>query len=132
MTLYKKNLYHIQELQKRAHDMAVKSKSYTPNDKVWLNNKYIKTTQNCKLKVKFFGSFQVLYLVGNYAYKLKLQKKWKIHNVFYVSLLEYDIIRKRRVDKRTIQLEFEVRDNGGEYKIEKIQNSAVYAKILEG
>ena len=40
------NLYHAQELQKRAHNKVMKPKSYTLGDKVWFNSKYIKTKQN--------------------------------------------------------------------------------------
>lgn len=57
MIICQKNLYHTQEHQKRAHDKAVKLRSYASNDKIWLNNKYIKTKLNYKLKVKFFGFF---------------------------------------------------------------------------
>ncbi len=46
------------------------TKSYTLDDKVWLNSKYIKTLKNCKL-----GPFKVLYLIGKQAYKLELPKK---------------------------------------------------------
>ena len=49
MTIYQKNLYHAQKLQKQAHNRGVKPKSYTADDKVWLNNKYIKTKRNQKL-----------------------------------------------------------------------------------
>ena len=48
---------------------------------------------------KFFGSFQVLHVVGKQAYKLELSTKWKIHNIFHVSLLEQDTTRKEQVDK---------------------------------
>ncbi len=51
------NLLHTQELQKRAHDKEVKSCSYAPGAKVWLNSKYIKTKRNKKLESKFFGPF---------------------------------------------------------------------------
>ncbi len=40
------NLLHTQELQKRAHDKGVKSCSYAPGEKLWLNSKYIKTKRN--------------------------------------------------------------------------------------
>ena len=53
----------------------MKPNSYASGDKVWLNNKYIKTKQNRKLEAKFFEPFQVLYLVGKQAYKLQLTKK---------------------------------------------------------
>ncbi len=57
------NLLHAQKLQKRAHDKGVKSRSYAPGEKVWLNSKYIKTKRNKKLESKFFGPFRVLYVV---------------------------------------------------------------------
>ena len=52
-----KNFYHAQELQKQAHGKGVKRQSYAPSEKIWLNSKYIKTKQNCKLEAKFFGPF---------------------------------------------------------------------------
>ncbi len=88
------NLLHAQELQKRAHDKGVKSHSYPLGEKVWLNSKYIKTKRNKKLESKFFGPFRVLHAVGKQAYKLELPTKWKIHDVFYMSLLEQNITRK--------------------------------------
>ncbi len=93
------NLLHAQKLQKKAHDKGVKSRSYAPGENVWLNSKYIKTKRNKKLKSKFFGPFRVLHVVKKQAYKLELPAKWKIHNVFHVSLLKQDITRKGRVDK---------------------------------
>ena len=39
MTVCQKNLHYIQDLQKQAYNKGVKLKSYTPNDKVWLNSK---------------------------------------------------------------------------------------------
>ena len=71
----KKNLYHAQELQKQAYNKDVKSRSYAPSNKVWLNSKYIKTKQNQKLVVKFFVLFQIFYPVGKQAYKLELPRK---------------------------------------------------------
>ena len=129
MIVCRENLQHSQNLQKRAHDKDTKPRSYTPGNKIWLNSKYIKTKWNRMLEAKFFGLFQVLYPVGKQAYKLELSKKWRIHNIFYVSLLEQDTTRKGRVDE-TIQLEFEAGDDE-EYKVERIRDSAVYAKESE-
>ena len=75
MTVCRENLYHAQELQKWAHNKGVNPRSYAPNDKVWLNSKYIKTKRNRKLEAKFFRPFRVWHLVGKQAYKLELPKK---------------------------------------------------------
>ena len=88
MIFCQENLHHTQEFQKRIYNKDVKPRSYASDDKVWLNSKYIKTIQNWKLEVKFFGPFRVLYSVGKQAYKLELFRKWKIYNVFHVSLLK--------------------------------------------
>ncbi len=69
------NLLHTQELQKRAHDKGVKSRSYALGEKVWLNSKYIKTKKNKKLESKFFGPFRVFHAVKKQAYKLELPVK---------------------------------------------------------
>ena len=130
MTICQENFYHAQELQNRAYNKSVKPRSYTPGNKVWLNSKYIKTKQNRKLKAKFFRPFQVLHPVGKQVYKLKLPKKWRIYNVFYMSLLEQNTTRKERVDKNVTELEFDTGDSE-EYKVEAIWDSAVYAMELE-
>ena len=57
MIVCKKNLSHIQKLQKRANNKDFNPRSYAFDDKVWLNSKYIKTKQNQKLKAKFFELF---------------------------------------------------------------------------
>ena len=70
----------------------------------------------------------MLHPEGKQAYKLKLQKKWRIHDVFYVSLLEQDITRKERVKKVP---ELDTGDDSEEYEVEAIRDSAVYAIKLE-
>ncbi len=88
MIICRENLQHTQELQKRYHNKHAKPKSYAIGEKVWLNSKYIKTKRNRKLEAKFFRPFRVLHPVGKQAYKLELLKKWKIHDVFHMSLLK--------------------------------------------
>ena len=78
------------------------------------------------MEAKFFGLFQVLYLIGKQAYKLELPKKWKIHNVFHVSLLEQNTTRKEQVDEENVE-ELDVGDKE-EYEMEVIWDSAVYAR----
>ena len=65
------NLYHAQELQKRAYNKGVKPRSYAFGK----NSKYIKTKRNRKLETKFFEPFRVLHPVGKQVYKLGLFKK---------------------------------------------------------
>ena len=117
MIVCQQNLHHAQELQKRGYDKVVKPRSYAPSDKVWLSIKYLKTKQNRKLEAKFLGLFRVLHPVGKQAYKLKLPKKWRIHDVFHVSLLEQDTTKKGQVND--MQLEFEAGDDK-EYKVDGI------------
>ncbi len=62
--VYYQNLLHIQEMQKKAYDKGIKSRSYALDEKVWLNSKCIKTKRNKKLESKFFGPFRVLHVVG--------------------------------------------------------------------
>ena len=125
----RKNFYHAQELQKQAHNKGVKSRSYASDKKIWLNSKYIKTNRNHKLEAKFFRLFQMLYPIGKQAYKLELPKKWKIHDVFHVLLLEQDTTRKGRVDENATELD--VDDNSEKYEVEEIWNSMVYIKESE-
>ena len=103
MIVCQENLHHAQELQKRAHDKGVKPKSYAPDDKVWLNSKYIKTKRN------------------------QLPRKWRIYDVFHVSLLEQDITRKRRVDENNAT-ELDAGNDSSDYGVEVIRDSAVYAR----
>ena len=93
-----------------------------------MNSKYIKTKRNRKLEAKFFGPFRVLHPVGKQAYKLELPKKWRIYDVFHVSLLEQDTTRKGRVHEAE---ELDAGDDSGEYEVEAIRDSAVYARESE-
>ena len=128
MIVSQKNLHYVQEFQKRAHNKGVKLQSYDPGKKVWLNSKYIRTKRNRKLEAKFFGPFRMLYLVGKQAYKLELFKKWKIHIVFHISLLEQDTTRKRWMDDKNVA-ELDANDNKRrEYEVEVIWDSKVYTR----
>ena len=49
-----------------------------------------------------------------------------------MSLLKQDTTKKRRVDKKVRQIEFDTGDNeSGEYKVEAIWNSTIYARESE-
>ena len=69
----------------------------------------------------------MLHPVEKQAYKLELLKKWRIHDIFHVSLLEQDNTRKGREFSVP---EFEPSDDKV-YKVEAIRDSAVYAKEID-
>ena len=80
--------------------------------------------------MKFFELYQILYLVKKQVYKVKLSKNWKTHNIFYIYLLENDIIKKNWADENIIKLDFKS-GNNKEYKVEIIENNMVYARKLK-
>ena len=71
----------------------------------------------------------MLYPVGKQAYKLKLPKKWRIHDIFHVSLLEQNTTKKGQVND--MQLEFEAGDDK-EYEVNGIWDSIVYVRESVG
>lgn len=88
------------------------------------------TKQKPNLEVKVFRLFRVLCPVSKQAYKLKLPKKWKIHNVFHMLLLEKGTNKKGRVDENVTELNNG--NKGKKFKIETICDSAVHAKESAG
>ncbi len=84
--------------------------------------------RNKKLKSKFFGPFQVFHVVEKQACKLVLATKWKIYDIFYVSLLEQNTTREKRVDNKALlepEKEFEARGDK-KYEVKAIIDSTVY------
>ena len=94
-----------------------------------MSSKHLKIKRNRKLEAKFLGLFWVLHPVGKQAYKLELLKKWKIHDVFHVTLLKQNTTKKGQVNNTQLNFEFKASDNK-KYKIESIRDSAIYAKKL--
>ena len=110
----------------------MKPQSYAPGKKVWLNSKYMKTKRNRKLGAKFFAPFWILHLVGKQVYKLDPPTIWKIHDIFYVSLLEQNTTRKGRMNELFPEPEPEFdAGNNKEYEVEAIIDNAVYTKEAE-
>ena len=60
-----------------------------------------------------------------------MPKKWRIHNVFHVSLLEQNTTKKGRVNDMQLNFEFEA-GNNKEYEVDGIRDSAVYARESAG
>ena len=63
--------------------------NYQIGDKVMLNAKNIRTKRPTKkLAPKLYGPFKIIEKIGSRSYRLELQSRWRIHNVFHASLLE--------------------------------------------
>ena len=97
MTVLKERLHDSQKHQTKYKDVRTKAMKFQVEDYVHLNEKNIRTKRNRKLKWKQFESFKILEKIENQAYKLNLSKRWRIHNVFHVSLLEKNSKRKEKV-----------------------------------
>ena len=62
---------------------------FTVGEKVWLSSKNICTTRvSEKLDYKRIGPYEITKKINRNAYRLDLPKTMKIHNVFYVLLLD--------------------------------------------
>jgi len=86
----RKGLEAAQEPMRRYTDPDQKeSSAYQVGDLVMLNGRNIRTRRpSKKLDHKNHGPFQIEKIVSPLAIRLTLPRKWKIHNVFHVSLLE--------------------------------------------
>jgi transposase InsO family protein len=94
-------------------------------DQVMLNAKNIRTKRPTKkLAPKLYGPFRVLAKIGSRSYRLELQERWRIHNVFHASLLEPH--RANPFQQRPVSrpLPEEV-DGGLEYEVEAILQSEI-------
>ena len=83
----------LEEAQERMHRYTDPDKktppAYQVGDLVMLNGHNIKTRcPTKKLDHKTHGPFQIEKIISQLAVRLMLPRKWKIHNVFHVSLLE--------------------------------------------
>jgi len=82
-----------QEAQRKAQDSWIKLKPrYKPfaiGDRVWLEGTNLNLPANItpKLSPRRYGPFRVVAIISNAAFKIELPSHWKIHNVFYASLL---------------------------------------------
>jgi hypothetical protein len=93
---------------------------YQEGDEVLLNAKNIQMVRPTKKLVpKLYGQLRILAKIGKSAYQLKLQSRWRIHNVFHPTLLEP--YRRFAIKRRSqIQPEPEEIEGKKEYEVERI------------
>lgn len=98
---------------------------YEIGDLVMLNAKNIRTKRPTrKLAPKLYGPFKILEKIGKISYRLELQSRWRIHNVFHASLLEP--YRANTLQGRAVtRPEPEEIEGEMEYEVEEILQSEI-------
>ena len=90
------NLIHNREEALAAHELAMKRIAdrqkntftlFKKGDKVWLDTRNIKTTNNTKIRPWWEGPFEISNVLGPLTYQWNLLASWRIHNVFHAILL---------------------------------------------
>jgi len=109
-----------QQSQKKYYDQHHTPMAFKPGDMVLLNCKNLKLTRpNKKLSDKFVGPFRVQSAVGTQAYRLYLPPKYRIHDVFHISLLK--LHRRREGDPTDTAEPVDVLPDGEEvWEVERI------------
>jgi hypothetical protein len=123
----RKGLEAAQErMRKYANPDRKEAPDYQVGDLVILNGRNIQTRRpSRKLDHKNHGPFQIEKIVSPLAVKLTLPRKWKIHNVFHVSLLEPYRAGNLRgpVDPSKVLREADDIEQSEEYDVEEVMGS---------
>jgi len=123
----RKGLEAAQERMRRYVDPAKKDPpAYQIGDLVMLNGRNIKTRRPTrKLDHKNHGPFQIEKIVSPLAFRLTLPRKWKIHNVFHVSLPEPYRSSEHRAppDPSKVLREADDIEQSEEYDVEEVMSS---------
>jgi transposase InsO family protein len=121
-----KALEAAQERMRRYADPQRKEPpTYHVGDLVMVNGKNIQTRRpSRKLDHKNHGPFQIEKVVSPLAVKLTLPRKWKIHDVFHVSLVEpYRTGTREAPDPSKILREADDIESSEEYDVDEVMAS---------
>ena len=99
--------------------------TFEEEDLVMLDGGNIRTKRpSKKLAPKKYGPFKILKKIGTRAYRLELHSRWRIHNVFHVSLLKPYVQNELKGRAQTRPEPEEI--NGDlENEVEEIVNSEI-------
>ena len=125
--ILKTNLTHVQKQQIKYKNVKIKLKHFDVNNYVNVNDKNIRIKRNKKLKWKFFESFKMLNMIENQTYRIDISKRWRIHDVFHVSLFEK--IKFKKEEKVSLKLNYQSNDIDIE-KNEKLTNEKFWIEII--
>ena len=86
-----KNWASTQEALKCTQEKMIKETKYAQfkvSEQVWLEGTHLKLPyETMKIASQHYGPFIIMEKIPDIAYRLKLPEKWKIHNIFHMSLL---------------------------------------------
>jgi len=123
----RKGLETAQEWMRRYADPSRKeAPAYQVGDLVMLNGRNIQTRRPSRMMDhKNHGPFQIEKLISPLAAPLTLPRKWKIHNVFHVSLLEPYRTSEHRAppDPSKILREVDDIEQSEEYDVDEVLGS---------
>jgi len=123
----RKGLEEAQEQMWRYTDPTRKEPpAFQEGDLVMLSGRNIKTRRpSNKLDLKNHGLFQIEKIVSPLTVRLTLPRKWKIHNVFHVSLLEPYRTSEHRapLDPSKVLREADDIEQSEEYDMDKVMSS---------
>jgi len=105
--------------------------AYQVGDLVMLNGRNIRTRHpSKKLDHKNHGPFQIEKIVSPLTVRLTLPRKWKIHNVFHVSLLEPYRTSEHRAppDPSKVLREADDIEQSEEYDVEEVRSSVEHGR----
>jgi len=130
----RKGLEEAQERMRRFTDPKRQNPpAYQVGDLVMLNGRNIKTRcPSRKLDHKNHGPFQIEKIVSPLAVRLTLPRKWKIHNVFHVLLLEPYRTSEHRApaDPSKVLREADDIEQSEEYDVEEVVSSRRHGKRI--
>jgi len=123
----RKGLEEAQErMQRYTNPERKELPTYWVGDLLTLNGRNIKTRRpSRKLDHKNHGPFQIEKILSPLAVHLTLPRKWKIHNIFHVSLLEpYRTSEHRALpDPSKVLREADDVEQSEEYDVEEVMSS---------
>ena len=84
----KQHIQRAQERQKRYADQRRRELTFAVGDKVMLSTANLKFPQGENKLLPKWIQVEITRVISPVAYELKLPPRWKVHNVFHVSLLK--------------------------------------------
>ena len=134
LNVLKTNLIHAQKQQIKYKNVKIKKANFKIENYVNVNDKNIRIKRNKKLEWKFFESFKIFDTIENQVYRINIFKRWRIHNVFHVSLLKK--VKVKREEKISLKFTYQSenidieKDETTEeiYDVEAIKNSKIFKK----